>query len=338
MTKKFHGTIALCVIALACAIPGFAQDSYPQQDSLQQQQSPQPDTLQQDTLQQDSLNQAALQEEAPPQETPEQETPQLDSLQQDSLKQDSLKQDSIKQAPPQQAPAYLSQLMALKQTPEQAPQQPVAPPAPPRQRSVGFFMGINADFYYSELDCDRDGSDEVEQSYEGKGANFTLGIGILIKDFVGIRGILGIGAQNGDSYYKATRNKSNWDYREIYDGNWNYREIYDNETTTDVTDFTFGVSATIFPSNRKRNALYNFYIEGSTGLTMHSFADKYAEDLNRSISATSILKIELGKLFPITDTFNVGAGLAYSFNINDYENRTSIWAGVRLVHKRNKTE
>ncbi|MBO7413932.1 MAG: hypothetical protein J6U20_09780 [Fibrobacter sp.] len=328
MTKKFHGTIALCVIALACAIPGFAQDSFPQQDSLQQQQSPQPDTLQQDTLQQDtlqqdSLNQAALQEEAPPQESPEQETPQLDTLQQDSLKQ-----DSIKQAPPQQAPAYHSQLMALKQTPEQAPQQPVAPPAPPRQRSVGFFMGINADFYYSELDCDKDGSDEVEQSYEGKGANFTLGIGILIRDFVGIRGILGIGAQNGDSYYKATRNN----------GNWYYREIYDNETTTDVTDFTFGVSATIFPSNRKRNALYNFYIEGSTGLTMHSFADKYAEYLNRSFSATSILKIELGKLFPITDTFNVGAGLAYSFNINDYENRTSIWAGVRLVHKRNKTE
>lgn len=308
--KTIHNIAALCALALACASTGFAQDN-PQQQDVPQQQAPQ--------------------------QNPQQPVYYVVPQQTNTVQYVVVPQAQYQQ---QNQQAYM---------PPPQPQQPVVvPPLAPRESKVTLFMGLDINFYASSMTYKRDEdhivSDndieyETEHLYSGLGVNMGLSLGVLIKDFIGIRGFFDIGEQSGESDY------------------WNYRMRCSNDSCsnvdTDVTDFIFGISATLFPFNRTNGngALYNAYIQGDFALNLRNYDDDFAKTFDHTSSATFFMKIEIGKLFSISETWNAGIGIAYAIDINDVtsydddhdsfidetEGRQSFWAGVRFVRKKNKS-
>lgn len=231
--------------------------------------------------------------------------------------------------------------------PPPQPQQPVpVPPVPRRESRISLFMGFDINFYASSMYYERDedfvaGNDnatyETEHLYSGLGGSLGISAGVLIKDIIGVRGFFDIGIQSGESDY------------------WNYRIRCRNDSCsnvdTELTDFIFGVSATLFPFNRSNGAMYNSYVQGDLAMDIQYYDDDFAETFDHTGSASFFMKIEIGKLFSISETWNVGVGIAYSidflsFSTYDEEQDTftdqvggkqSFWAGVRFVRKKNKS-
>ena len=325
MTIKSHNIIALCVLALACTTAAFAQETeMPQQENYPQDQHEPP---QQQVIQQQVPQQYPQQYPQNPQQPVYYAVPQpTNNVQYIVVPQ------SQYQAQNQQG--YM---------PPPQPQQPVAvPPVTPRQGKACFFMGVNMDFYASTLSFESDNhyvnylsntyyDDDyrVNHEYDGKGISMELLLGVLIKDMVGIRGIIGIGEQEGESSYSGSKEQCSKEYC--------------INTDTELADFSFGVAMAVFPFNQASNVMYNSYVEGAVGFALHSFEDDLADDFDHSMSATLYMKVEIGKLFHIGEAWNVGVGMAYSYNFeyDDYdeyqheEERHTFWVGVRFVRKRN---
>ena len=333
--KRIHNIIAIC--AFACATTGFAQEA----DIAQQEAMPQ-ETSEQETFQQDQQDQQYTQDQTQQQEFIQQ-APQQNPQQ---IPQQNPQQPVYYAVPkptgnvqyvvmPQQNPPPQQVYMVNPQ-----PQQTYAvPPVQQRQSSLSLFMGLGVNFYISTLtyeednDYSYDSDYEAQHDFDGKGFNIEGDLGILIKDFIGIRGFFGIGEQSGESKY------------------WNSNVRCDRDSCsdveTDVVHIFLGISATLFPFNKSDNPMYNAYVEGAFGLSIQTFDDEVAELFDREGSATMFLKLEVGKLFRISETWNVGVGVAYSLDItaetyhDSYEDtyysdvKHSFWAGVRFVRKKN---
>lgn len=224
-------------------------------------------------------------------------------------------------------------------TPQPQPQpQPYAitPKARPESR-ISFFAGLDVNFYASTDEFEEERQYRYRTDYEGNhtfdgnGFNAGLALGILFRDIAGLRGFVNIGEQSGESdYWNISKRKSNY------------------HAESEVVDFAFGVSGTLFPFNRFKGFIYNTYIDASVGISLHEFEDEFAVDFGRNDATTSFFRLELGKLFPLSKYWNVGFGIAYVFENNHdiyedsyeessaYEMRHSFWAGVRFAFKRNK--
>lgn len=320
MTIKFHNIIALCALTLACATTAFAQET----EAIQQESYPQD--------QQEPPQQQVVQQQVPQQYPQNPQQPVYYAVPQPT---NNVQYIVVPQ------PQYQAQNQQGYMPPPQ-PQQPVAvPPVTPRQGKACFFMGFNMNFYASTLsfeetqDYDYNYYDDyrVNHEYDGKGINMEFLLGILIKDIVGIRGTFGFGEQKGESSYSGSKNRCS-----------------NNRCTdieTELADFSFGIATTVFPFNHANNAMYNSYVEGAFGFAIHSFDDELADYFEHSMAATLYMKIEIGKLFHIGETWNAGFGMAYSYNFlddteHDYsedyrheEERHTFWVGVRFVRKRN---
>ena len=210
----------------------------------------------------------------------------------------------------------------------------------PKQSVLSFFMGLDLNFYASSLYFEEDNDYEynsdyaAEHEYKGNGFNAGISMGILIKDFIGVRGLLNLGMQSGESSYWSSKIRCYGDSCSNID--------------TDVIDFEMGISGTLFPFNSTDNPMYNAYLEGAFGMALHEYDDDYALDFERDFSATMFIRLEVGKLFSIDNSWNVGFGVAYVLDIQ-YDNvqysyeetyysdiKHSIWAGVRFARKLNK--
>ena len=196
-------------------------------------------------------------------------------------------------------------------------------------------------FYISTMSFEEDDEYSYESDYEaqhdfdGKGFNIEGNIGFLIKDFLGFRGFFGIGEQSGESSFSGSNIRCNTS---------NNCEL---EADTDLLQILLGVSATLFPFNKRDNPMYNAYIEGAFGVSIQSYDGDYIKQLERDGSATILMKFEVGKLFRISQTLNAGFGVAYSLDISaeayhdSYEDtyyseiKHSFWVGVRFVRKKN---
>ena len=310
MTKSPLKFITLC--ALAGAIATFAQEAPTQQNNPEQPQ------YQQTAPQQPVYQQAAPQQPvyyAVPQPT-------------QNVQYVAMPPQGPQQNQPMYAPA--------------PPQQAIVVPPKPRRSNLSFFMGIDMNLYLSsmtykeERDYDYYYDDfDAEHSFDGKGINAGIAIGFLIKDFIGIRGFFGLGKQSGQSSYESSDVKCPSESCKDIDA--------------EATDVAFGVSTTFFPFNRRLGPMYNAYVDGAFGISIHLYDDdyNYAERFERDGSVTMFFKIEIGKLFPLNEYFNAGVGIAYSldadseqYSSSDYYNeyKQSIWVGMRFARKTNKTE
>lgn len=317
MTIKSHNITALCAVALICATSSFAQEE---------------DSLQQETIQQDV------------QESPQQED-QQEPLQQEA--QQNPQQPVYYAVPKPTGNVQYIVMPAQNQQPQQTyvvnpQQQPqVIPPAPKKESSLSLFMGLGVNFYISTMSFEEDDEYSYESDYEaqhdfdGKGFNIEGNIGFLIKDFLGFRGFFGIGEQSGESSFSGSNIRCNMS---------NNCEL---EADTDLLQILLGVSATLFPFNKRDNPMYNAYIEGAFGVSIQSYDGDYIKQMERDGSATILMKFEVGKLFRISQTLNAGFGVAYSLDISaeayhdSYEDtyyseiKHSFWVGVRFVRKKN---
>lgn len=215
------------------------------------------------------------------------------------------------------------------------------PPPPPRESNFSLLFGADLSFYLTSQSYDEDSkydlyeSDDnvvASQDYSGKGFAIGLSMGTLIRDIVGIRGFINVGMQFGEASYEN---------KEIPCDSC-------SDVSTDLTDVHFGAEVTLFPFNGSKNALYNAYFDFALGASVHSRDDEFASYFDRDETLSMLLKFEVGKLFPISKSWNVGVGIAYSLDIqylyteNDVEQVDysdighSLWAGVRLLYKKNK--
>ena len=205
-------------------------------------------------------------------------------------------------------------------------------------------MGIGVNFYASVMNFDESEShhgysykeEESEHRFSGKGANVDWAMGVLIKDIVGIRGFFGLGKQSGHSNYWSS---------EIQCPKGNGRC---NGIKSEDTDFNFGASTIVFPFNQSVGPMYNAYLEGAFGFSIHFFDDERADEYDRDVSGTMFLKFEMGKLYALNEWFNVGIGVAYTLDFaSDHtdtsyreftsdETKHSFWIGLRFVRKWNK--
>lgn len=221
-------------------------------------------------------------------------------------------------------------------TTQQVPYTPA--PTVERESKVSLFMGADLGYNmtwqsYDEDSDYGDGKGRIVQSSEFDGSGFfgEFSLGVLIKDVVGARGFLNIGSQSGESSYKGDEIDS------VCKG-----------VNTDVTDIRFGIKGTFFPLNGSDSPLYNSYIEVSAGVGLHYYDDNYASLVDHEFSGPLFLKFEMGKLFPIGKTWNVGVGVAWSMDIegqwessdtqdvskSDIAN--TLWFGVKFARKKNK--
>ena len=241
--------------------------------------------------------------------------------------------------PPAQAPQQNQAMYAPAQ-----PQQGSVVPPKQRKSKVSFFMGIDMNFYLSSMTYETDeeykyDSDlHAEHTFDGKGVNAGAAVGLLIKDIIGIRGFFGLGKQSGQSSYRSS------------DISCPAESCSDIDA--DVTNIALGASTTFFPFNRSLGPMYNSYIEGAVGISIHLYDDDYdyADRFERDGSILTFFKMEVGKLVPLNEFFNVGFGIAYSLDIASEmysdsdedidrgEFKHSLWVGVRFARKTNKTE
>lgn len=222
-----------------------------------------------------------------------------------------------------------------------APVQQENPLPPPRESKFSLLFGADLSFYLTSQSYDEDSDydlntsrDDVvaSQDYSGKGFAFGFSLGTLIKDFIGIRGFLNVGLQSG---------KGSYENKEIPCDSC-------SDLSTDLTDVRFGVEGTLFPFNGSRSAMYNSYLDLMLGAAFHSRDDEAARYFDRDETNSLFAKIEVGKLFPISTSWNVGFGIAYSldlqfqYTVSDLEQIDycdighSLWVGARFVYKKNK--
>ena len=292
MPKTPHILTALCTLALAGATVAFAQDPSSEQEAPQQ--SPQQPVYYAVPAQTQNVQYVIM--------------------------------------PAAQAPQPQQTYMATPQ-----PQPKAIPPKTPAESRISFFTGIDMNFYASTESFEEDRKFRYESDYEathsfdGKGFNAGITVGVLFRDIAGLHALFNIGEQSGKSNY------------------WNdSRKNSDYHTESSAVDVAFGVSGTFFPFNMFKGALYNSYIDGTIGMSIHEFDDEFAVDFGRAEASTAFIKLELGKLYPISKYWNIGFGVAYIFEfLNDdyidtyeksstYDRRHSIWAGIRFAIKRNK--
>ena len=215
-------------------------------------------------------------------------------------------------------------------------------PAPTveRESKVSLFMGADLGYNmtwqsYDEDSDYGDGEGRIVQSSEFEGSGFfgEFSLGVLIKDIIGARGFVNIGSQSGES---------------SYDG----KDIDCDSTckgvSTDVTDVRFGIKGTFFPLNGSDSPMYNSYIEVSFGVGLHYYDDAWASSVDHEFAGPMFFKFEVGKLFPIGKTWNVGVGVAWSMDIEgQWESSNTqdisksdiantVWFGVKFARKKNK--
>lgn len=246
-------------------------------------------------------------------------------------------------AVPSQPQAVQYVVVPAGQTNQPAMGQGPGVPVKERKSNVSLLFGVDLSFYLTGQSYDEDSeydlstsSDDVyaSQTYDGKGFAGGISLGALIKDFVGIRGFVNVGMQSGETSYE----------------NKDVRCDSCHDISTDLTDVRFGVEGTFFPFNSSRGAMYNAYIDLMIGVAVHVFDDPFAADFEREVTATAVTKFEVGKLFPISESWNVGFGVAYSLDFQyeyttsntqeiDYSDlANSLWVGIKFVRKKNKTE
>ena len=210
-----------------------------------------------------------------------------------------------------------------------------------RESRVSLFFEADLSYYLTSQSYEEESEYDLSTSrddvyayqyYDGQGFAVGLSLGAVIKDFIGLRGFINIGMQSGESSYESK----------------DVRCDSCSNISTDWTDYRFGAVATLFPFNSTRNALYNSYLDITLGAAIHERDDDVAEYYDREVTATGYLKFEIGKLFPISKSWNIGFGVAYSLDYSftysvssteeiDYGDfGHSLWVGARFAFKRNK--
>lgn len=227
-------------------------------------------------------------------------------------------------------------------------QQPVASTPAPGAYYNGFYMDFTLAFMISHLenketeyDYYSDSPRIEEHDFSGFGPAFNFKIGGIIKSLIAAHATIDLALGNGTHEYRE-----------------NGLLFKDNNATQ--FRFFIGGGATVYPFRNPESPMNGFFVGASVGyeFSVISFEeyveldeDGYYDSYGEATGDIGIgLKFEIGKLWSISDRWNIGAVGLFNYDISlleesaneydyDYDDEDysvssySFWIGVRIVRK-----
>lgn len=207
-----------------------------------------------------------------------------------------------------------------------------------KKRSSFFFdatLGFQYSYYETEVSRDYWESDNSYTSrsiLESNGPLISFKFGSCIREFIAPHGTVELSFGTGDFEYKKKENGKT--------------TVKFSQYNVDFVKFFLGVGFTVFPFTDSTSAMYGSFISSSIGYGLGEVdSHYYYYDFDDDFASIGF-RVELGKVWKMSDRWNFGVSTAFSldapitsdddddYNSDDDErNIYSVWVGFKITRK-----